>query len=144
MIGGEESGGFAFRGHMPERDGILAALFLLDFMVQTRKSPSQLIDYLFSLVGPHYYDRIDTPFPPERNRQVRDKIESEKPSEIAGLKVTGINTTDGFKYEMEDGGWLLIRFSGTEPIIRVYTETTKQEKVSDILGAGLDLAGLKR
>lgn len=144
MIGGEESGGFAFRGHMPERDGILAGLFLLDFMVQAHKSPSQLLEYLFSIVGPHYYDRIDTPFPPERNQQVRDKIKAEKPSQIAGLKVTGINTTDGFKYEMEDGGWLLIRFSGTEPIIRVYTETTKQEKVSDILVAGLDLAGLKR
>jgi phosphomannomutase len=101
MIGGEESGGFAFRGHMPERDGILAALFLLDFMVQTRKSPSQLIDYLFSIVGPHYYDRIDTPFPPERNQQVRDKIRGEKPAEIAGLKVTGINTTDGFKYAID-------------------------------------------
>lgn len=144
MIGGEESGGFAFRGHMPERDGILAGLFLLDFMVQTKKSPSQLIDYLFSIVGPHYYDRIDTPFPPERNQEVRDKIKGEKPSEIAGLKVTGINTLDGFKYEMEDGGWLLIRFSGTEPIIRVYTETTRQDKVSAILDAGLDLAGLKR
>jgi alpha-D-glucose phosphate-specific phosphoglucomutase len=143
MIGGEESGGFAFRGHMPERDGILAGLFLLDFMVQSRKSPSQLIEYLFSLVGPHYYDRIDTPFPPERNQQVRDKIKSEQAAEIAGLKVTGLNTTDGYKYSMEDGGWLLIRFSGTEPIIRVYTETTKQEKVGDILAAGLRLAGLR-
>jgi alpha-D-glucose phosphate-specific phosphoglucomutase len=143
MIGGEESGGFAFRGHMPERDGILAALFLLDFMVQSRKSPSQLIEYLFGVVGPHYYERIDTPFPPERNQQARQKIKDEKPAEIAGLKVTDINTTDGFKYEMEDGGWLLIRFSGTEPIIRVYTETTKQEKVSEILEAGLELAGLR-
>lgn len=144
IIGGEESGGFAFRGHMPERDGILAALFLLDFMVHLGKTPSQLLDYLFSIVGPHYYDRIDTPFPPERNQEVRDRIKSEKPSEIAGLKVTGINTTDGFKYSMEDGGWLLIRFSGTEPIIRVYTETTRQDKVSDILDAGLALAGLRR
>lgn len=144
MIGGEESGGFAFRGHMPERDGILAALFLLDFVVQMKKSPSQLIDHLFSIVGPHYYDRIDTPFPPERNQEARDKIKGERPGEVAGLKVTNINMTDGFKYEMEDGGWLLIRFSGTEPIIRVYTETTKQEKVSEILDAGLGLAGLKR
>ncbi len=128
---------------MPERDGILAGLFLLDFMVQTGKSPSQLLDYLFSIVGPHYYDRIDTPFPPERNQAVREKIKNEKPKEVAGIKVTGINTLDGFKYMMEDGGWLLIRFSGTEPIIRVYTETTHQDKVSDILQAGLALAGLK-
>jgi phosphomannomutase len=144
MIGGEESGGYAYRGHMPERDGILSGLYLLDLMVQMKKSPSQLLDYLFSIVGPHYYDRVDVPFPPERNQAVRERIRGEKPSEIAGLKVTNINTLDGFKYEMEDGGWMLIRFSGTEPIIRVYTETTRQDKVSDILDAGLNLAGLKR
>lgn len=143
MIGGEESGGFAFRGHMPERDGILAGLFLLDFMVQAKKSPAQLIEYLFSKVGPHYYDRIDTPFPPERNQDVRDRINNQKPTNIAGLKVLDVNTTDGFKYDLEDGGWMLIRFSGTEPIIRVYTETTRKEKVQEILQAGLELAGLK-
>ena len=77
MIGGEESGGFAFRGHMPERDGILAGLFLLDLMVKLNKSPLQLIDHLFSLVGPHYYDRIDTPFPPERNQEVRERIKAD-------------------------------------------------------------------
>jgi phosphomannomutase len=128
---------------MPERDGILAGLFLLDMMVQLKKSPSQLLEHLFSIVGPHYYDRIDTPFPPERNQEVRAKIQTEKPSDIAGLKVTNIDMTDGFKYVMEDGGWMLIRFSGTEPIIRVYTETTRQDKVADILQAGLSLAGLK-
>jgi phosphomannomutase len=131
------------RGHMPERDGILCSLFLLDFMVKLNKTPTQLLEQLFSVVGPHYYDRIDTPFPPARNQEVRAKIASEKPTEIAGLKVTNINTTDGFRYEMEDGGWMLIRFSGTEPIIRVYTETTHREKVEDILDEGLKLAGLK-
>jgi phosphomannomutase len=143
MIGGEESGGFAFRGHMPERDGILAGLFLLDFMNQMGKSPSQLIDFLFSKVGPHYYDRIDTPFPPERNQEVRDRIKNQNPATIAGFKVLDINTTDGFKYDLDDGGWMLIRFSGTEPIIRIYTETTRQDKVQEILQAGLALAGLK-
>lgn len=143
MIGGEESGGFAVRGHMPERDGILCSLFLLDLMMKLNKTPTQLIDHLFSIVGAHYYDRIDTPFPPERNAEVRAKIASEKPTEIAGLKVLNINTLDGFRYEMEDGGWMLIRFSGTEPIIRVYTETTHGDKVQDILQAGLKLAGLK-
>lgn len=143
MIGGEESGGFAFRGHMPERDGILAGLFLMDLMVKLNKPPTQLIDHLFSIVGAHYYDRIDTPFPPERNQEVRTVIANRKPAEIAGLKVTNINTLDGYRYEMEDGGWLLIRFSGTEPIIRVYTETTHEDKVEAILQDGLALAGLK-
>ncbi len=143
MIGGEESGGFAVRGHMPERDGILMSLFLLDLMVQMNKTPLQLLDHLFSIVGAHYYDRVDTPFPPERNAEVRAKIASEKPSQLAGIKVVNINTLDGFRYEMEDGGWMLIRFSGTEPIIRVYTETTHRDKVQDILQDGLRLAGLK-
>ena len=143
MIGGEESGGFAVRGHMPERDGILCSLFLLDLMVQLKKTPTQLLDHLFGIVGAHYYDRIDTPFPPERNAEVRAKIANEKPSQLAGIKVLNINTLDGFRYEMEDGGWMLIRFSGTEPIIRVYTETTHGDKVQDILQDGLRLAGLK-
>lgn len=143
MIGGEESGGFAVRGHMPERDGILCSLFLLDLMVKLSKTPTQLLDHLFSIVGAHYYDRIDTPFPPERNAGVRAKIASEKPTQIAGIPVVNINTLDGFRYEMDDGGWMLIRFSGTEPIIRVYTETTHGDKVQDILQEGLRLAGLK-
>ncbi|MBI4670615.1 MAG: phosphoglucomutase/phosphomannomutase family protein [Chloroflexi bacterium] len=143
MIGGEESGGFAFRGHMPERDGILCSLFLMDLMRQLNKTPTQLLDHLFGIVGPHYYDRIDTPFPPSRNAEVRAKIANEKPSHLAGLKVLSINTLDGFRYEMEDGGWMLIRFSGTEPIIRVYTETTHQDKVQEILHDGLRLAGLE-
>lgn len=143
MIGGEESGGFAVRGHMPERDGILCSLFLLDLMVQLKKTPTQLLEHLFGIVGAHYYDRIDTPFPPERNAEVRAKIANEKPAELGGIKVTNINTLDGFRYEMEDGGWMLIRFSGTEPIIRVYTETTHKDRVQDILRDGLRLAGLK-
>lgn len=142
MIGGEESGGFAVRGHMPERDGILCSLFLLDLMVKLHKTPMQLLDHLFSIVGPHYYERIDTEFPPERNAEVRARIASEKPATLGGLKVTNINTLDGFRYDMEDGGWMLIRFSGTEPIIRVYTETTHQDKVQAILQDGLKLAGL--
>ena len=79
----------------------------------------------------------------DRVQSRRQMLKNEKPKEIAGLPVTGIDTTDGFKYRMADGGWLLIRFSGTEPIIRVYTETTHQDKVSEILNAGLELAGLK-
>ena len=143
LIGGEESGGFAFRGHMPERDGILCSLFLMDLMRQMGKTPLQLIDHLFGLVGAHYYDRIDTQFPPSQNDKVRAVIAQQKPTSIAGIKVVNINTLDGFRYEMEDGGWLLIRFSGTEPIIRVYTETTHQDKVQEILQEGLQLAGLK-
>jgi phosphomannomutase len=141
MIGGEESGGYAFQNHVPERDGILAGLYLLDMMVKLNKRPAELVDQLFSVVGAHYYDRIDTNF--EGDRQSREKrILQANPQSLGGLKVTGLDTTDGFKFALEDGGWLLIRFSGTEPIIRVYTETTHQDKVQAILKDGLAVAGL--
>jgi len=142
MIGGEESGGYAFRGHVPERDGILAGLLLLDLMVQTGKSPSQLIEYLFSRVGPHYYDRVDTRFPDEKRPMAKARLDAAQPERIAGLKVTDIITLDGYKFMLEDGGWLLVRFSGTEPIIRVYCETTDERRVKPLLEEGLRLAGL--
>jgi len=141
MIGGEESGGYAFENHVPERDGILAGLYILDMMVRLGKKPSQLLELLFDKVGAHYYDRIDTPF--DGNRQARkERIENADPEKLGGLKVTGLDTMDGYKFNLEDGGWLLIRFSGTEPILRVYTETTHQDKVQDILKDGLRVAGI--
>jgi alpha-D-glucose phosphate-specific phosphoglucomutase len=141
MIGGEESGGYAFRGNVPERDGILAGLYILDFMVKLNKKPSELLKLLFDKVGAHYYDRIDTPFTGDRS--TREKmIQDENPQSIGGLKVTGLNTEDGYKFSLEDGGWLLIRFSGTEPIMRVYCETVHKDKVQAILKDGLKIAGL--
>jgi len=141
MIGGEESGGYAFRGNVPERDGILAGLFMLDFMVKTGKKPSELLAELFSKIGSHYYDRIDTAFSGDRASREKAILDA-KPATIGGLKVTGLNTLDGFKFILEDGGWLLIRFSGTEPIMRVYCETTHKDKVHAILQDGLKVAGL--
>ncbi len=141
MIGGEESGGYAFRGNVPERDGILAGLYMLDFMVKLNKKPSELLALLFEKVGPHYYDRVDTPF--KGNRKDREQmILNANPATIGGLKVKGLNTLDGFKFLLEDGGWLLIRFSGTEPIMRVYCETTHKENVKDIIKDGQKIAGL--
>ena len=142
MIGGEESGGYAFRNHVPERDGILAGIYMLDMMVATGKKPSQLLNMLFEKVGAHYYDRIDTRF--QGDRRVREQIILQaNPKKIGGLMVTGLDTTDGYKFSLEDGGWLLIRFSGTEPIIRVYTETTFKERVAAILEDGLRVVGIK-
>ena len=141
MIGGEESGGYAFGGHVPERDGILAGLYILDLMVKLQRKPSQLLDLLFEKVGAHYYDRIDTRFTGDPQAR-REKILSANPKSIGGFEVAGLNTTDGFKFDLGEHGWLLIRFSGTEPIIRVYTETTSKEKVQAILNDGLSIAGL--
>jgi phosphomannomutase len=142
LIGGEESGGYAFRGHVPERDGILAGLYILDLMVRLGKTPSQLIEHLYQQVGPHFYDRIDRRFDADQREATRQRILNANPATIGGLGVTDLNTTDGFKFGLEDGGWLLIRFSGTEPIIRVYCETTSKARVQPILEDGLRIAGL--
>ena len=143
LIGGEESGGYAFRGNVPERDGILAGLYFLDLMVRTGKKPTELLALLFEKVGgEHYYDRIDTPFKGDKQEKI-DKILSANPETIGGLKVTELVTIDGFQFRLEDGGWLLIRFSGTEPIIRVYCETMHKDKVQAILQDGLKVAGIE-
>jgi phosphomannomutase len=144
MIGGEESGGYAFGESIPERDGILGNLYFLDLMVQTGKSPSELLEQLYDELGAsYYYDRIDIRFPSEKRPEARERLDSAEPESLAGFRVTDIVTIDGYKYELEDGGWLLIRFSGTEPIIRVYCETTHEDKVQPLLDEGLKLAGLK-
>ena len=145
LIGGEESGGYAFRGHVPERDGILSNLCLLDLMVRTGKRPTELLQLLFQKVGEHFYDRIDMRLTgPEMKAAAQQRLDS---VDINGRTLGGIAITeriiiDGYKFVMEDGGWLLVRFSGTEPLIRVYTETTRKEKVAAILADGQKLAGL--
>jgi len=143
LIGGEESGGYAFRGHVPERDGILAGLYLLDMMVRTGLRPSALVQELFTKVGAHYYDRIDSPLPPDQRAARERKVQQAEPKTIGGMKVIGRNDLDGYKLGLEDGGWLLIRFSGTEPIVRVYCETTRQDRVKPILQDGLRILGLQ-
>lgn len=142
MIGGEESGGYAFRGNVPERDGILGGLYFLDMMVKLDKKPTELLEVLFSKVGAHYYDRIDTLFSGDREER-KKMILNADPQTIGGLKVDGLGTQDGYKFNLEDGGWLLIRFSGTEPKLRVYCETTSEDRVQAILDDGLRIAGLK-
>jgi len=144
LIGGEESGGYAFRGSMPERDGILGNLYFLDFMVNMEMTPSQLLAHLYKKLGAtYYYDRVDTRFPGEKRPQAKAHLDAAKPETLAGMRVAEIVTLDGYKYVLEDDeGWLLIRFSGTEPIIRVYCETTDESKVQPLLDEGLKLAGL--
>ena len=142
ILGGEESGGFGFRSHIPERDGLLSGLFLLDMVTQLGRSPSQLVDYLFEKVGPHYYDRNDYTFPAEQRQEIVNRIERARPASVDGAKVVDVVTIDGYKYMLADGSWLLIRFSGTEPVIRIYTETDSPDRVKRILAEGKRMAGL--
>ncbi len=141
IIGGEESGGYAFRGHVPERDGILANLFFLDFMCKTGLKPSQLLASLFEKVGPHDYDRIDFQIEQDQKAGILKKLKSNLPKRIAGLQVAKTNLSDGFKFTLSDDSWLLIRFSGTEPLVRIYSEAPSRELVNKILEEGKRLVG---
>lgn len=142
IIGGEESGGYGFRGHVLERDGVLANLYFLDLMVSTGKSPSELIDYLYSKVGPHHYRRVDITFPPDERDAIIGRVGGARPESIDGSGVVKIDTTEGYRFFLEDGTWLLIRFSGTEPLLRIYTETNSPERAEKILKIGREIAGV--
>ncbi len=144
LIGGEESGGYGFRGHVPERDGILASLYFLDLMIKTGKTPSELLDYLYRKVGPHYYDRVDVTFPEKQRQAIIDRLKDNPPPSIEGVKVVKTDTLDGFRYILADNTWLLIRFSGTEPVLRLYTETDSPARVKRILAFGKKLAGVSK
>ncbi|RME75597.1 MAG: phosphoglucomutase/phosphomannomutase family protein [Chloroflexi bacterium] len=143
VFGGEESGGYAFGDHIPERDGFLSGLFLLDFMAVTGRTVRGLVDYLFNLIGPHYYDRIDLPYQADQRPAILQRVDAARPDRLAGLRVVGRLTIDGYRFDLEDGGWLIIRFSGTEPLLRIYCETTHGDRVPDLLAAGRELAGVQ-
>jgi len=142
LIGGEESGGFGFRAHMPERDGILSGLYFLDLMVKTGKNPSELIDYLYSKVGPHHFDRVDIQFPREERQAIIERIKHNHPEYVDGVRVVKFDTTDGFRFILADTTWLLIRFSGTEPLLRIYAESSTPARVEKLLELGKELAGV--
>ncbi|MBA7695392.1 putative phosphomannomutase [subsurface metagenome] len=142
LIGGEESGGFGFRGHVPERDGILANLYFLDLMIKTGKTPSELVDYLYSRVGPHYYQRIDARFAEDERQTIIERLRQNPPQSIEGIKVVKVDTADGFRFILADNAWLLIRFSGTEPVLRLYAESDSPARVKRLLEFGKGLAGV--
>ena len=141
IMGGEESGGFAFRGHIPERDGILSGLYVLEFMARTGKTPSQLIGDLFAMVGPHYYRRRDVAFDAAARSAIQARIRSDDLTELAGLKVRSSDEIDG-KRLFFDNAWLAARFSGTEPLLRIYCEAESPELVEKLLDAAAEYLGV--
>jgi alpha-D-glucose phosphate-specific phosphoglucomutase len=142
IIGGEESGGYAFRGHIPERDGSLVALYITEMRLAYGVPMSEIVQHLQEEAGPSYYDRIDVRFPEEKRDEVIARFAGESPAEIAGQSVDHVQTIDGFKYFLADGSWLLVRASGTEPLIRLYTEASSPEMAKRVLAAGKEMAGL--
>jgi phosphomannomutase len=147
VIGGEESGGFGFGMHIPERDGLASGLFLLDLWLTKGKQASEVLAELQALAGPSYYNRIDIRFSREGYDQVKAdtlaRLEHEAPEALAGQAVErrmGLETKDGFKFYRSDGSWLLIRFSGTEALLRIYVEARSPEDVEALLDEGRRIA----
>ncbi len=147
VIGGEESGGFGFGMHIPERDGLASGLFLLDLWLSKGKQASEVLAELQALAGPSYYDRIDIRFAREGydavKRSTLARLENEAPAQLAGGAVArrvALNTGDGFKFYRDDGSWLLIRFSGTEALLRVYGEARSPQDLDALLAEGRRIA----
>lgn len=141
LMGGEESGGFAFRGHIPERDGILSALYLLEYMATTGQTPAQLVQRLFAQVGRHYYQRRDVAFDPAARQDIQARLSSGDLTELAGLPVRSADEIDGRRLFF-DQAWLAARFSGTEPLLRIYCEAESPEQVTQLLDAAADYLGV--
>ena len=147
MMGGEESGGYGFGMHLPERDGIYADLLLLDLFIRERERGrwpvSRILEHVHSIAGPSFYNRIDVHVDraayPALKQLLLVELERKAPSALAGRPVVrseGLSTRDGFKFWIDDGSWLLVRFSGTEPLVRVYAEATSAELRDAFLHAG--------
>ncbi|MDD2338500.1 MAG: phosphoglucomutase/phosphomannomutase family protein, partial [Geobacteraceae bacterium] len=142
LMGGEESGGLGVKGHIPERDGILLGLLLLEAMAVSGKGLRQLLNDTMEEIGYFYYRRIDLSIDNESKERLIGKLRSGGLGTIASRPVARENFRDGFKYIFEDGSWLLIRPSGTEPVLRLYSEAGTPEMVEELLRAGREIAGL--
>jgi phosphomannomutase len=141
LIGGEESGGISFKGHIPEGDGPIMGLLLVEIIAASHKSLHDLVDGLLQDVGPAFYERTDLRLNhPVAKSDMTDFLVKKAPAEIGGEKVAEISNTDGVKYIMGDDSWLLIRPSGTEPVLRVYAEGRCPEMVKALLGYGQTVA----
>jgi phosphomannomutase len=147
VIGGEESGGFGFGMHIPERDGLASGLFLMDLWLSKGRAASEVLAELQALAGPSYYNRIDIRFAREGYDQLKAdtlaRLEHEAPEALAGRAVArrqALETNDGFKFYRDDGSWLLIRFSGTEALLRIYVEARSPADVDALLEAGRAIA----
>ncbi len=141
LIGGEESGGISFRGHIPEGDGVLMGLLLVEIQATTGLSLHDLVEDLLNDVGPAYYERRDLRLKrPVSKQNMVTRLVNDAPGQIGGQAVVELLTVDGVKYILADDSWLLIRPSGTEPVLRVYAEGRSAGMVEALLGYGEQVA----
>lgn len=141
LMGGEESGGLGVKGHIPERDGILLALLLLEAMAVSGKGLRQMLNETMDEIGHFFYRRIDRSIDSVAKEQLILRLKNQPPTEIDGRPVAAVNYSDGFKFIFENHDWLLIRPSGTEPVLRLYSEAGSAEQVDRLLRAAEALAG---
>jgi len=141
LIGGEESGGISFKGHIPEGDGILMGLLLTEMVAESGVPLDEMVADLLAEVGPAHYKRVDLRLArPIVKEQMVKQLAEDAPSSIGGVEISSVNTMDGVKYLLADDSWLLIRPSGTEPVLRVYAEAREPEQVSRLLEFGQSVA----
>lgn len=135
LVGGEESGGIAVKGHIPERDGIYDGLVLYEFMINSGKTLQQLIDEVYSIVGSFVYERNDLHLEEEQKQRIMQSAADGAYKAFGKYGVTNVETIDGIKYFMDNGGWVMLRASGTEPVLRIYVEGNNKEETLDMLAA---------
>jgi len=136
LVGGEESGGIGVPHHVRERDGLLMALLLTEMMAKRGRTLGELVSDLLAMTGPMEYSRVDLTLEPRQMEAFVSAIPDLHPSQIAGVDVLRVSHTDGVKFELADDAWLLLRTSGTEPLVRVYAEAPTMGVVDDLLAAG--------
>jgi len=139
IIGGEESGGLTVHGHVPEKDGILACLLVAEMVAYQKKPLSRILADLYKEVGVFLFERINFHVTTDRMAELKQALKENPPAYIAGIKVRKIVTIDGFKFILEDGSWVGLRLSGTEPVIRYYAEANSQAKLKKLISAGKNL-----
>ncbi|MCX5716162.1 MAG: phosphoglucomutase/phosphomannomutase family protein [Candidatus Omnitrophica bacterium] len=140
LIGGEESGGIGFKNYVPERDGTLAGLLIVEMMAQRGQSIKEILKDIEKRFGKFCSDRLDIEFPNEKKPALFEGLKNNPPKEMLGSKIVDIKTWDGVKYICADKSWLLFRASGTEPILRIYAEADSKPKLNKILEFGRGIA----
>ncbi len=137
LLGFEESGGIGFPDLMPERDGIASGMLLLELLATERVSVNELLRRLGKQFGPHQYARLDTHFPLEKRAALMDRCKSQPPSKLAGSPVVNIKSFDGVKFIAKNGAWLMLRGSGTEPVLRIYAEAPTATAAEQLIRDGV-------
>jgi phosphomannomutase len=135
LLGGEESGGIAIKGHIPERDGIWMGLTIWEFMAKSGKTLNDLINEVYEIVGPFSFERNDLHLKEELKQSILKNCLASNYTAFGEYKIVRTDDLDGFKYFFENGDWLMIRASGTEPVLRTYAESSSREAAFDILNA---------